>query len=107
MADRKDKKTSPQGRSTGKHPADTSPNPHGENKVIEMPIRTNQKRETTGENVAQTPNTVGGQLNPSVAHDLQPRAGVINQSPGARRQRNPAEPGDAKEAGKDAGKKEA
>jgi hypothetical protein len=96
MADEKSRKTSPQSRSTGKHPSESSPNPHGENKVIEMPIRTDQKRETKGQNVARTPSTVGGQLNPSVAHELQPRSGAVNKSPQARRQRNPGEPGDDK-----------
>jgi hypothetical protein len=81
MADNKDKKTPREIRPAGKQMADSSPNPHGENKVIEMPIRTEQKRETRGQNVAHTPSTVGGRLNPSVAHDLQPRAGASPNKP--------------------------
>jgi|SRR5947209_14689780 len=95
MADQK-LKTPPRRKPSSKQPADSSPNPQGEHKVIVMPIRTNQKRETSGQNVAKTPSTVGGQLNPSVAHDLQPRSGAINKSPEARRERNPGEPGDEK-----------
>jgi hypothetical protein len=93
MADEKPKK-SPQ--STGKHPSESSPNPHGENKVIEMPIRTDQKRETGGQNIAKTPSTIGGRLNPSVAHELRPRSGAVNEFPQAGRQRNPGEPDDEK-----------
>lgn len=88
MAESKDKKTPREIRPAGKQMADSSPNPHGENKVIEMPIRTDQKRETRGQNVANTPSTVGGRLNPSVAHDLQPRAGASkDKPPQAKRQR--------------------
>ena len=106
MADSTDKKIPREIRPDGKQMADTSPNPHGENKVIEMPIRTDQKRETRGQNVANTPSTVGGRLNPSVAHDLQPRAGVSkDKPPQARRQRNPAEHGAAPD--QDSGKKKA
>lgn len=53
-----------------KHLAESSPNPHGESNVIEMPIRTHQRKETKGRNVAQTTSTVKGELNPSVAHDI-------------------------------------
>jgi hypothetical protein len=39
-----------------------------------MPIRTHQGNETGGKNIPQVPNTVGGNLNPSVAHEFQGRA---------------------------------
>jgi hypothetical protein len=107
MADEKSKRTSPQGRSAGKHPSESSPNPHGEQKVIEMPIRTDQKRETRSRNVAGTPSTAGGRLNPSVVHDFQPRAGAgKSKSPQPAQQRNPARPREGNQAGTD-GKKEA
>jgi hypothetical protein len=50
--------------------AESSPNPHGESKVLKMPINTDQRNATGGRNVPQVPNTVGGKLNPSVAHEF-------------------------------------
>jgi len=85
MANHKPRKASAQDRSTGKQPSESSPNPHGEHKVIEMPVRTGHKRETRGQNVAGTPSTVGGELNPSVAHDFPSRAGVVKNKPQQRR----------------------
>jgi hypothetical protein len=61
-------------RRDGKYFSESSPNPHGENKVLEMPIRTHQKNETIGKNIGQVPNTIGGNLNPSVAHEFKNRA---------------------------------
>lgn len=57
----------------GKNMSEGSPNPHGENKVLEMPINTDQRNATGGKNVAKVPNTTGGKLNPSVAHDFENR----------------------------------
>jgi hypothetical protein len=57
----------------GKNMSESSPNPHGENKVLEMPINTDQRNTTGGKNVAKIPNTAGGRLNPSVAHDFENR----------------------------------
>jgi hypothetical protein len=54
--------------------SEKSPNPHGESKVLQMPIRTQQHNETSGKNIPKVPNTVGGNLNPSVAHDFENRA---------------------------------
>lgn len=72
MADRKGpKEVSPLGRQSGKQMSEKSPNPHGESKILEMPIRTQQRNETTGKNIPQVPNTIGGDLNPSVAHDFE------------------------------------
>jgi hypothetical protein len=52
--------------------SEKSPNPHGESKILQMPIRTQQQRnETSARNIPQVPNTVGGNLNPSVAHDFE------------------------------------
>jgi hypothetical protein len=49
---------------------EASPNPHNESKVIEMPVRTDQREETGGENVAGTPNTREGVLHPSVGEGV-------------------------------------
>lgn len=75
MADRRDEKKEEKGnqlqRLPGrKHMSESSPNPHGESKILEMPIRTQQRNETRGKNIPQTPNTIGGKLNPSVVHDF-------------------------------------
>lgn len=50
--------------------SESSPSPHGESKVLKMPINTDQRNATGGRNVPQVPNTVGGKLNPSVAHEF-------------------------------------
>ncbi|HKT50548.1 MAG TPA: hypothetical protein VJV96_09630 [Candidatus Angelobacter sp.] len=50
--------------------AEASPNPHNENNVIEIPVRTDQRKETAGENVAQTPSTREGVLHPSVGEGV-------------------------------------
>ncbi|HZS29547.1 MAG TPA: hypothetical protein VFB76_20135 [Candidatus Angelobacter sp.] len=68
MANRK-KKQKKSGSTHPQHFGESSPNPHGENKIIEMPIRTHQGHDTAGQNVAQTTSTIDGDLNPSVAHD--------------------------------------
>lgn len=71
MAERKGpKEISHRGRQSGKEMSEKSPNPHGESKILEMPIRTQQRNETSGKNIPKVPNTVGGNLNPSVAHDF-------------------------------------
>jgi len=54
--------------------SEKSPNPHGESNILEMPIRTQQRKETAGQNIPKVPNTSGGNLNPSVAHDFKNRA---------------------------------
>ena len=75
MAERKGPQmVPPQGRQSDKEMSEKSPNPHGESNVVEMPIRTQQRKATSGENVPKVPNTVGGNLNPSVAHDFENRA---------------------------------
>jgi hypothetical protein len=43
--------------------SEESPSPHGESKVLKMPINTDQRNATGGRNVPQVPNTVGGKLN--------------------------------------------
>ncbi|GEM_PF-1329609 len=74
MAERKtEKPKKAQGRSSEKHISESSPNPHGESKVLQMPINTDQRNATGGKNVPQVPNTVGGKLNPSVAHEFKGR----------------------------------
>jgi hypothetical protein len=72
MAERKGPREVPsQGRQSGKEMSEKSPNPHGESKILQMPIRTQQRNETSGKNIPKVPNTVGGNLNPSVAHDFE------------------------------------
>jgi hypothetical protein len=72
MADRKGPKgVPPQRRQSSKQISENSPNPHGESKILQMPIRTQQRNETSGKNVPQVSNTIGGNLNPSVAHEFQ------------------------------------
>ena len=65
---------SPEGRQSGREMSEKSPNPHGESKILQMPIRTQQRNETSGKNIPKVPNTIGGNLNPSVAHDFENRA---------------------------------
>lgn len=75
MAERKGPRIVPTGGSqSSKHMSEKSPNPHGESNVLEMPIRTQQHNATSGKNVPKVPNTVGGNMNPSVAHDFENRA---------------------------------
>jgi hypothetical protein len=75
MAHRKEpKEIRPAGKTSEKQQSESSPNPHGENKILQMPIRTQQRNENTGKNIPQVPNTIGGNLNPSVAHDFENRA---------------------------------
>jgi hypothetical protein len=74
MADRKQpKEIRAKAKPAGKHFSESSPNPHGESKILQMPIRTHQRNETDSKNIPQVPNTVGGTLNPSVAHEFQRR----------------------------------
>src|SRR5258708_5141251 len=47
-------------------PAELGVAPHGEAKVIEMPIRTDQRQETKRQNIAQMPNTRTGRVASSV-----------------------------------------
>jgi hypothetical protein len=71
MAYRKEEKDkTSKNQSSGKHMSESSPNPHGESKILKMPINTDQRNATGGRNVPQVPNTVGGKLNPSVAHEF-------------------------------------
>jgi hypothetical protein len=75
MAERKGPRVvPPRGRLTEKEMSEKSPNPHGESKILQMPIRTQQRNETSGKNIPKVPNTVGGNLNPSVGHDFEKRA---------------------------------
>jgi hypothetical protein len=103
MADRKEKKRGSTDETAGKHMSESSPNPHGENKVLEMPIRTDQRGETDGQNVAQNPNTIGGRLNPSVAHEFKPRSGALktggSKSGGSKPGSSKSEPSSAKRPG--------
>jgi len=77
MADRKEPKEirarSAKTKPAAKDFSESSPNPHGESKILQMPVRTQQRQETGGKNIPQVPNTVGGNLDPSVAHEFQGR----------------------------------
>src|SRR4249920_2007090 len=85
MADRKEpREIRARTKPAAKHCSESSPNPHGESKILQMPIRTEQRRETGGRNVPQVPNTVGGNLNPSVAHEFQGRAVTSKNAPDKR-----------------------
>lgn len=55
-----------QKKSSARGPAELGVAPHGEAKVIEMPIRTDLRQETKRQNIAQMPNTRAGRLAPSV-----------------------------------------
>lgn len=88
MADRKEPKEIRGKEKPAKHFSESSPNPHGESKILQMPIRTHQRNETGGKNIAQVPNTVGGNLNPSVAHEFQGRA-VTSKTTPEKRARTP------------------
>lgn len=46
---------------------ESSPNPHNEADIAEVPVRTDHSESTKRQNVAQTPSTTGGRLHPSVA----------------------------------------
>jgi hypothetical protein len=84
MAERKGPKmVSPLGRQSGKEMSEKSPKPHGESNILEMPIRTQQRNETTGKNIPQVPNTIGGDLNPSVAHEFEKH--VLSDRPASAR----------------------
>jgi len=87
MADRKEPKEI-RARSTktkaAKDFSESSPNPHGESKILQMPVRTEQRHETDGKNIPQVPNTVGGNLNPSVAHEFQRRVVTGKTAPDKR-----------------------
>ena len=74
------------GRTDGKDMSESSPNPRRESNILEMPIRTQQRNEATGKNIPRVPNTIGGNLNPSVAHDFEARV-LSNKNAAARRAR--------------------
>jgi len=98
-ADQQKNETETEGREQRRDMAEESPNPHNEANVIEMPISTDQSRPTGGQNVAQTPTTRDGRVDPSVGesvgggvadsdsmfNEADPQSG-INQRTGARDQ---------------------
>ena len=73
-----------QKRTSARGPAELGAAPHGESKIIEMPIRTDQRRETDGQNVAQTTNTKSGSLAPSVDSTEVSRMGGRNKKASSR-----------------------
>lgn len=92
MADGKEKKRIGKREAEGKHLSESSPNPHGESKILQMPIRTDQGRDTRGRNVAQIPNMAGGRLNPSVAHEVRPMGKEKNNDSSQRERSQPPKP---------------
>lgn len=70
MADHKRDVTKRESPQQEQGQAEASPNPHNENNVIEMPVRTDQREEAGRENVAQTPSTREGVLHPSVGEGV-------------------------------------
>jgi hypothetical protein len=70
--------------------SEKSPNPHGESKILQMPVRTQQRNETSGKNIPKVPNTIGGNLNPSVAHDFERR--VVSPKNTEEKRPRPAKP---------------
>ncbi|HEU4416032.1 MAG TPA: hypothetical protein VFT65_14695 [Candidatus Angelobacter sp.] len=93
MADGKAKKRASKRETAGGQLSESSPNPHGESKILQMPIRTDQRRDTGRRNVAQIPNMVGGRLNPSVAHELVPMGGGRKNDPKQPELLQPQKPG--------------
>ena len=61
------------------HISETSPNPHGEQDVLEMPVQTDHSHHTS-HNVSQNPSTKGNRLNPSIAGPLEETQEQENQS---------------------------
>jgi hypothetical protein len=51
------------------HMGESSPNPHGETRVIEMPIRTDHGKQQVA-NIAQSTSTVKNRMNPSVIEPI-------------------------------------
>ena len=91
MAERKGPRiVSPEGRQSAKEMSEKSPNPHGESKILQMPIRTQQRNETSGKNIPKVPNTIGGNLNPSVAHDFEKH--VVSPKKAEDKRRRPSKP---------------
>ena len=85
MANRKGAKESrEQKQPPAKHMSEKSPNPHGESKILEMPVRTDHSAATGGRNIPQNPNTVGGTLNPSVVHEFENRVAKNQIAPDKR-----------------------
>lgn len=53
-----------------RHMADATPNPQGQQKVIEMPLRPDQQR-ISSSNLAQNPSTRENRMDPSVATSME------------------------------------
>lgn len=70
MADKKDRinetEQGPQAPGQGGRMTEASPDPHNEAQTGERPVTTDRRKVVREQNVAQTPSTVGGQVNPSV-----------------------------------------
>jgi hypothetical protein len=61
------------------HMAEATPNPQGQQKVVEMPLRPDQ-RKLTPYNVGQNPSTVENRMDPSVAVSMEDTSTVDTDS---------------------------
>jgi len=68
-----------QGKASRRGPAELGAAPHGESKIIEMPIRTDHYLETRKRNIAQTPNMRVDSLAPSVG-SAESRASTVGRT---------------------------
>jgi len=57
----------PQAPGQGGRMTESSPNPHNETHVADVPVTTDQRNETGGQNIGGTPSTREGRIHPSVA----------------------------------------
>jgi hypothetical protein len=60
----------PQAPGQGGRMTEASPNPHSEQNVAEMPVRTDQRDSTASRNVATNPSTREGRIHPSVGESV-------------------------------------
>src|SRR5438132_10160672 len=107
MAERKPdlnrKEEEPKTQGQGGRMTESSPNPHGQAKVIQMPNP--DQRQTMKRNAAQTTSTTGNRMNPSVTgpleegHEGLSDDSMFNSADPQVRNMNPAQPG-AEGAGK-------
>ena len=72
MADGKEKKRIGKREAEGKHLSESSPNPHGESKILQMPIRNRPGSRYSWTQRSTNSQHGGGRLNPSVAHEVRP-----------------------------------
>jgi predicted lipid-binding transport protein (Tim44 family) len=62
-----------------RHMADSTPNPQGQQKVIHMPRRSDQRKHTS-QNIPQNPSTVGNRMDPSVTTSMEDNTALDSDS---------------------------